>query len=330
MAVPGQNLISQTKFSEHGHQPGFYKAIVLDALSVASALLFGYLYFWYLARGISPWYVLGALFLFSSLSVLQAFLQSGTGRRALILLAEAVGLLVFFSTYDDFRILGVAFSIVFVFLYWGYLSARGYLKNSIEVPFFGTARAVLGKLTTAALLAMILVYAPQVGTRGAPVPRESFKTFFDWSSGFLNNFFPGVPFNDSFQTFSQEIAKMELANNPTFQAMTQRAQNAAITQATAQIANTVKQTTGVAPAAGDQVSDVVYNYIVATLAGWQARFQGEFIIGWTIVLFLILRTAGTVFIWIAEIVALIFYEILLSAGFMRVVEVPQTKEVVEY
>lgn len=330
ITAPSQNLINPAKLSPRAAPPGFYKAIVLDGLSTGSALLFGYRYFAYLAWDASPWYVLAALLAFAALSVLQAFLQRSMLRRTLVVAAEALGLMVFFVAYDDWRVVLIAGLAAFVFLLWGYAAARSYLGNSIEIPFFGTSHAALGKLTTAALLVMILVYAPQVSTRGILISEASFKTFFDWASGFLDNFFPGVPFNDSFRNFSQGLAKMELENNPTFRTMSRESQNAAIAQASTQIGRNFARSIGVAPEPNAHVSDVIYAYIVTTLASWQARYQGEFIVGWTIVLFLVLRTIGTVFVWAAQIFALIVYEILLSSGFMHVSAVSQSKEIVEY
>lgn len=328
--TPNQNLINPVKVSQVVRPTGFYKSLILDVLSVGFALLFGYTYYGYLTVGLSPWFVLAALLIFSAVSVLQVFLEKNIARRTLVALGEAVALVALFSQYDDWQILSVTGLIVFGVLLWGYWRSRTYLTNSIEVAFFRTTRDVLGKVTTAALLFMILVYAPQAKGDGIFVPRQSFKTFFDWSSGFLNNFYPDIRFTGSFGELSQNFAKVELQNNPTFNALSPSAKNAALKQAVAQLSGEVARATGVAPAPSESTSDVVYDYIVAALANWQTQLQNKFLIGWAIVIFLLLRTIGVVFVWAAQFVSLIFYEILIALGFMHIAEATQTKETLEY
>ena len=51
---------------------------------------------------------------------------------------------------------------LFAFLAWGYLASRNDLTNSVEIQFFRVTSNVLGKLVTASLLFMIMIYVPQV------------------------------------------------------------------------------------------------------------------------------------------------------------------------
>ena len=75
-------------------------------------------------------------------------------------------------------------------LLWGHFSARSRVRNGIEMPFFGASGDMLGKFTTAILLFMILAYVPQIGGNALVVSQQSFRTFFDWTSGFVNGFYP--------------------------------------------------------------------------------------------------------------------------------------------
>jgi hypothetical protein len=328
--VPNQNLINPTRIPETGRAVGFWKAIALDVVSVGSALLLGYSYFEYLVGGFSPWLVAGALFLFSSFSVLQVFLAPRIPRRALVLLGETAALVVCFVAYDPWQVVLVTAAAVFGLLLLGYFDSRSTARNSMEVAFFRTSRSLLGKFATAVLLFMILVYAPQAEGQGVFIPQSSFKTLFDWSSGFLNNFYPGASFTGSFGALSESFARAELANNPSFDVLSPSAKNAAVEQAVTQIAGEVKKTTGVTPDPSEPTSDVIYRAIVATLNDWQNRLQERFLVAWAIVLFLALRTVGVVFVWVAQFVALVVYEGLLASGFMHISEMSQTKEVVEY
>jgi len=326
--VPSQNLINQNKASGIGSKPGLYKAIALDALSIATALFVSYAYFAYLTSGLSAWFLLTALLLFATCSALQAFLTKNATRRSLVILGEALALVIFFVRSDEWQILLSAFVILALILLWGYFAGRSRVRSSIEVQFFGTTYTVIGKVTTAILLFLMLVYVPQVG--GALIPRDSFKTLFDWSTNFLNDFYPNVPFNDSFANFSEGIAKMELNGNPAFQALPASDQATAVSQASGAIAASVAQATGITPGSTEQVSDVVYDYIATAFGNWQNHLDDRFILIWMIALFLVLRTIGIVFVWAAQFIALIFYEILLASGFMHISQSPQTKENLEY
>lgn len=325
-----QNLVSPIRISFPARQPGFWKSIALDFISVCAALFFGGSYFYYLTVGISPWFVFGGSLLFAACAVLQVFLAQKIVRRVLVMLGETIALIVCFVFYDDWRVVLVAGAVTLVVLMWGYFTSRAELQNEMEIRFFKVTRGVLGHVTTAVLLFMILVYAPQAEGSGIFVPRESFRTLFSWTANFFENLYPGVTFNDSFANFSGEFAKAELRDNPTFLSLSQPEQNAAIEQAVSQLSGSVEKTTGVAPAPTESVSDVAYNFIVATLTHWKNQFQGQFTIIWVIVLFLIFRTIGFVFIWIAQFVSLIIYELLLALGFMRIDKVTQTKEMTAY
>ncbi len=330
-AVFNQNLISPAKLREVERPAGFYKSIVLDVLSIASALGFGYAYHRYLTGTLAPWYILGAALVFGALSALQAFLTKHFGRRALVILGEAAAFVAFFFRYDDWRVVFVTGIILFILLFFGYMRSHAVIGNSIELPFFRGTHDVLAAATSALLLFMIFVYAPQAQGPGIFVPQQNFNTFFTWVSGFLNNFYPNIPFNSSFGEFSQSVAKMELANNPTFATLSPQAQSQAITQVSSQITQSVSQFTGIAsPQPSEEMSDVIYRSIVGLLSNWQNRLQDKFIIAWVAALFIILRTFGIVFVWIAQFATLVVYEILIAAGFMHVGESTQTKETLEY
>ena len=82
----GQNLINPTAAplpsTITGKPAGFYKSIVLDALSILAAFAVGYSYHEYLVSGMSLLIVVGALLIFGILSALQSLLCKEAGRRA--------------------------------------------------------------------------------------------------------------------------------------------------------------------------------------------------------------------------------------------------------
>lgn len=328
--VPGQNLINQARSVNFTRPPGFWKSIVLDLLSVFSALFLGYSYLQYLARGFSPWYLFGAFLAFSACSALQVLLTKGAMRLTLVIFSEAVALVVCFVFYTDLQIVFIAGVVAFLALLWGYFASRLEAQNELEIRFFKVTRNVLGKVMTAVLLVMIIVYVPQAQGDRIFVSRENFKVFFDWTAGLLNPFYPSIPFTGSFGNFSESFAKAGLADNPSFKALTVAQQNTALEQAAAELSGTVARATGITPTQNDQVSDVAYDYTIASLMNMKNKFSTQFIIIWIILLFLTLRVVGIVFVWIAECASLVVYEILILAGFMRIEGIPQTKEQVVY
>lgn len=324
-----QNLANPTRITKINHAPGFYKSIALDVLAIASSAFFGYLYFRYVAHGLSVWILLGGLALFAIFSALQTFLTKSAGRRALVLLLEVLALLVFFRT-DDWRILAITGGAMFVLSFWGYLSSRAYLNNSIEVPFFGVTRDVLGKFTTAILIFMVLIYVPQLNDGTPFVSQQNFSGFFDWSAGLINNFYPHLSLTGSFGDFADSVAKMELENNQTFQTLNAQQQSAAVSQAADQFKQTFAKNAAAPIAASDPTSNAFYNLLVGALNAWKGQSSGSFAIGWAIVAFFVLRSLGIVFVWFAQFLTLIFYEILLASGFMKIAEETQAREAIGY
>ncbi len=326
---PTQNLINQSKITAIEKPPGFYKSIVLDFFAVLSAGVFGFAYYRYLESNLSLWWLLGALALWSVLSVLELFLTSNLSRRLVILFLEVVALLGFFYR-DQLGIILVAAGVVYLFLLWGYLGGRSMLNNGIEIQFFRTTGTMLGKLVTATLLFMILIYVPQFNSNSVFVSRQGFREFFDWGAGLISDIYPNFSANNSFSTFAQSVATTELQNNPSFQSLTPEQQSSTISQETTQLENTFGAPTSGSATSSAPTSDAFYNFIVGMLQAWQAEGPTWFIVGWAVVLFLALRTLGILFVWVAQFISLIFYEILLATGFMKISESTQTKENIGY
>ena len=217
-----------------------------------------------------------------------------------------------------------------VMLSWGYFSSRSRVKNALEVPFFGASGDMLSKFTTAVLLFMILIYVPQISGNALVVSQQSFRTFFDWTSELINGFYPELSLNSSFGNFAQSVSKMELDNNPSFQSLNAAQQNVAVQQATAQFAQSFLQSASTPVATSSPTSDAFYNVLDGVLSAWQSQSSGWFDVGWVTILFIGLRTVGILFVWIAQFISLVFYEILLASGFMNISEETRQREVIGY
>lgn len=326
-----QNLASLNRIEvERRQPPEFYKAIAMDALAILFAAAFGFSYYRYLTGGIPVWAMLVVFTLFGVMAALQVFLAKHAGRTFGIIVLETLGVVGFFWR-DDWRILAINGAIVLIFLAWGYLSARARIANSINIPFFGAASLALGKFTTGLLIFMVLIYAPQLGGNPLLVSQKSFRNFFDWTSGVVNDFYPNLSLGGSFGGFTESFAKMELTNNPEFQNLTPAQQNAAVAQTSQQIAqNLTANLPSSSVASSSATSDAFYNIIQGMMNAWQTQSDGWFNIGWAAVIFIALRGLGIIFIWIAEFFALIVYELLLATGFIKTGEEMRTRETVGY
>lgn len=311
-------------------RPGFYKSIVLDVLAVLLAAGFGFSYYRYLTGGMPIWVLFVALTLFAVITTLQAFLAKHGWRTFCVIVLETAGVVGFFWR-DDWRIIAITAAVVLAFLVWGYFSARVRLENSVHVPFFGVANMTLSKFTTGLLIFMVLIYAPQLGGNPLLVSQKSFRTVFDWASGVVDNFYPNLSLSGSFGNFSESFAKMELTNNPEFQNLTPDQQNAAIAQESQQLEqNLTAKLPSSSVASSSPTSDAFYSILQGMMNAWQTQSEGWFDVGWAAVIFIALRGLGIIFIWLAEFVTLIVYELLLATGFIKLGEEFRSREVIGY
>jgi hypothetical protein len=332
MGLQSQNLVHQQPSAPavvRSSRGATYKALALDVVAVLSAALFGYAYYAYLAHGFSVWLLLAAFTFFGVLAALQAFLATRTARAFLVILLESVAAIAFFWK-DDWRILVTTWLVVLVFLLWGYFSGRSLLANSISVPFFGVSAATIGKFTTGLLIFMILIYAPQIGGNPLVVSQKSFRSFFNWTAGVANGFYPNLSLTGSFGNFSESFTKMELQNNPSFKNLSPDQQNAAVAVETKQFEQNFLQNASGTVATSSPTSDAFYNILQGMMSAWQAQSGGWFVVGWIAVIFIALRSVGIIFVWLVQFIALIFYELLLATGFMKIGEEEHVREVIGY
>lgn len=326
--IPNQNLIEQNKIPAEERPEGFWRLAVLDFASILSALLLGYSYFQYVAGVLSYWYLAGAFLFFSAASIIQAFVARNATRRTTVIAVEAAAITVPAVFYSGILVVLLAWFIVFLFLLMGYFGSRAEMRNEVEIQFFKASRSMEGKLVTGVLLAMIILYVPQAQGNQLFMSQPNFDMVYGWAANFVENFYPGAGLNGSFGAFSMSLAKAELANNSAFAALSPEQQANALSQASANLSATVAKATGVAPAANEPVSNILYRYLVSLIMGLRNQFQQEFVLAWIILLFLVLRTVGVFAVWAAQLVALVVYEVLLASNFMHIEEETQTKEIV--
>jgi hypothetical protein len=328
--IPSQNLVKEVSAGPSVFtQPAFYKPLIFDALGVLSALGVGFVYRQYLAGefGYLPLFI--AAMVFTVISVLQVFFTKEFDRRFLVLILETVGILVFFTAYG-MGVLALAAASVVLLVPWGDASGRSELRSRLEIKFFRAARPSLQKLTTALALLFVILYLPQLSYTNGFVSEENFRYFFNGSAKIVQNFYPEVELTSSVNSLAKSAALQEFQNSVVFQNMPSSDKDTALKQAADQIVKNLGERLGIIISGNETVSKMFYDYIISVLSKLRESSEYWFIIGWAITVFLLLRGIGTIFYWLAGLIAFLVYQILLAADFVHVSGEMATREVLEF
>ena len=327
-SITDKNLISQVKTESQFGRPAFYKPLVLDVLTIISALWFGFAYMKFLDDGGTLALVV-SLGIFSLISTIQIFFTKDFNRRIFIIFLQTIGILIPFHAYN-ITFLGVAAGLYMIFTVWGEFLAYGELENNVEIRFFKAVRPFLKKLTTALVLLMIVLYLPKWDEKRAFIPKENFRSLYSWTVDITRNFYPEIDFNSTFITLARDLAKVELQNNPAFKDLSMASQETIIQQTAEQMPASMSKSLGIEISPEDRTSDVFYDSILKLLSQLKERFKESFLVVWALVVFLIIRGFGMIFYWIVMVISFILYELLLTSGFIRIVGVPKTHEVIDF
>ncbi|MEK7507767.1 MAG: hypothetical protein AAB602_01630 [Patescibacteria group bacterium] len=327
-SITDKNLISQIKTPPKFTETPIYKPLILDALTIFSALWFGYAYAQFLVGG-SGRALLVSLGIFSILSTIQIFFTKAFKRRILVIVLQTICVLAPFYGYA-ITFLAAAGGIFMFFTVWGELLAYGELENSMEIRFFKAARLSLKKLTTALVLLMIILYLPQWNEKRAFIPKENFSSLYAWTAGAARSFYPNIDFNSTVISFTRSFARSQLENDKNFTVLSDANKEAMIQQASNQIAANISSSLGATVSPEDAISDVFYNSILKLLANLKDRFKQSFLLIWALAVFLLIRGFGVIFYWIVMPISFILYELLLTSGFIRIVGISKTHEAIDF
>ncbi len=310
-------------------EPGVYQALVLDGLSVITALLFGFGYRMYLAGSFSPWVLITLMLAFGVMTGLHAIMAANKVRRLLVILAEVVAIGFFFFNFDRVFLL-TATALLYIFLAAGYLQTRQELFYSTTIRFFKHTHGILGKFITGTLLFMVLLYVPELTPGATFVPQATFSQFFNWSAHVVEIMYPSLPLTGSFGDVAQNVAETQLKENPEFAQLSPQAQSSTVASNADALITNFSKSLGVAIEASDTVPSVMYEFIQKTLTGWRIRFASAFLLGWTVLIFFVLRSVGILFVFISQIVLGFVYEILLATKLITIKQEPTTREIITY
>ncbi len=306
-----------------------WKILVLDVLSLIAAAAAAFAYRRYLGGMLSPWLLVAAVSFYAVTFGLQGLVGVRGARRLLVLVGEMVVLAGFFYAVPLAFLLPAA-AVAFMLLLLGYFEVRRELHFSTELRFFAATKGAMGKFTTAILLFALTVAAVGRTPETMFLSKDRFDAVFEWGARTAENFYPSIPFASSVGDIARTMVTGQLNQNTEFRAMPASAQSSTVSAGTVSFIDGLSQGFGVAVGPSDSLADVTYRFIIKVLGEWQAKFGGIFSLVWVLVLFIVLRSIGILFTFLAQILLMVFYEILTRFGAIRVKEEATTREVIEF
>ncbi len=322
-------MIQQSRPKSPFAQPAFYKPLIFDVLAIASALWVGHSYAQFLSDASVGLMLVIALGVFSLFSSIQVVLTKSFRRRMVVLVLQAIAILIPFRDYGV-TVLSVAAGVYLLFAAWGELLTYGELENNIEIRFFKSLHPCFRKLTTALVLVMLILYLPNWNEKHAFVPKENFQGMYAGAATLAKSFYPDVDFNSTFEALARGLARVELQKNPAFKDLSDASKETIIAQTASSTMDSVGKNIGAPISPEDSASDVLYNSILKLLADLKVRFGQSFLLVWALIAFLVIRGFGTIFYWIVLTLSFILYELLITSGFIKIIGITTSHEIVDF
>lgn len=327
--IQKQNLLNQVSSVQIARTPGFYKSIALDALTVLSALLAGWVSRGFILGTFGYAALLASITAFMMLALLSTLFTEWFGRRSFIVILECIALLAFFAQ-EETRAFGMALGILLFFLFWGELSARMEIHNGFQLRFFRIARQNFSKLATGIILAYLVLSYPYLNRENALVPRAALSGTFDWAGGVVRQFYNDINIKAPIRDVVRKILEINFNQDPSYRALDNPEKENLISMKTNEFILSIGGSLGYAIEAEKTLEEITYEILTKTLNDLKGRFGSAFFVGWVVVIFLVVRSLGTIFYWFVSGVAFLAYQALLAFNFIRIVNEPRSQEVLEY
>lgn len=326
-----QNLIEQVSVEKAERGSGFYFGLALDALTLSFALWTGLLFRNFLEFGGSLYApAIASLGLAVCLS-LGLHLTKKIMRRIVILAGVALGLFIFLVSVSNLAFIAVAIVCMFLFLLWGETSSRSRISNSLDLRFLNSVQPLLTKTTTGIILAGIVAFLPYWTPERGVLPRETFDSSFEAIGGMTKQFYGEIKLTGTFSEFAGSIARYQLFAAPDFKKLPPTRQQEVIEENSSKITAGLADQLGISAEDKDKPMNVIfYNLTLQSIQDLQKRLGVMFLGLWAILLFLILRSVGTVAYWVSALIGFFVFQTLLAMGAIRIKGETQTQEVVEY
>ncbi len=321
-----QNLLKQVRPAPTAPRPhGAITLVVLEALAVILAGVFGRATAAYIGGSLSFGVAVAAALLFFAVSTFGAIFGTSTARRLIVIALETLAFAALFGIRELPFLLAAAI-IIFIFSLWGDIALRRELENRLRMRFTAVARLKVAHLFTGFLLAGIILALPPLRGSAMPLSESRFSALFDSGVQVLGGTYGGVRLDGTVEDFAESVARKELAGEAEFNQLPPDAQAKAVRQAAAAEIAQAEKSLNLALAPDAKISHIFYSYIAAFIKDWQANLGNSFFVLWGIILFVFLRGIGFLVIWAALIIAVAMYQLAAAFGIISIVSEPATQE----
>ncbi|MFH0806777.1 MAG: hypothetical protein V1885_03580 [Candidatus Brennerbacteria bacterium] len=349
------NVVSQSKDEER--DGALWKVILLAIVGVGANLLATSALNTYLATATSEllFVIAGAALVATSVFVLQAlFVKSALLLRVVVLIETFVPLALFTGKLfpDTSLVLLGAVALFFFFANMGSVRGLRQAAANMSVHFFDTARTVIPKVLTGALLFMTaLIYLTYFswGTLNEAVGRRFVNQVLTSADPVLRLYFSTVSVDQNVEKFIREVVRSQLLGekNNILGSLVEDSnlpgqagdeievfRNLPVPQRDAIIARVAENfRASLTPILGaldpqEPVRDVAYRILEERFSSLSPSQSATFTIGGLLLVFFALKGFLSLFHWLIAAVAYLIFKLLVTFGFARMGVSTQTREFV--
>ncbi len=283
--IPPSNLLHQVSAEKVTRGMGYFKAIVLDVLTILAAGLFSFLLSRFFNGDLGIAWPLTTLVAFLILSALGMLLSQSRARRMGVVALATLSLLSAFYAVQPMFLAGVA-AIVFMFFVFGEFLGRAEMENAMLFKFGKVVHPQMNRYITAIALLSVLLYLPQWDATQSFLPPSVFQDLYGTTVKYVGYAYPSVNLNSTFNNFVTTFADYQLRSNPSsaslYLSLLPPARAEMLNSATAQLADTFAQSLGQNIKPSQQMHVIFYRFMISHLSQWRDQFGTQFLFLWAV------------------------------------------------
>ena len=302
---------------------GLFGALSALALSYAARQ-----YFYEITSLTQLWFFAAAAAVFLVAVFLQCVFIKDFSWLGMVIFVEVSALASFF-VFEVLRFVFAGCIAAFAFMLWTSWNTRRYLSNSIKISIMATGAIFYPKAVTALCIFLAAAYVSSFEFGGALLSRDLFVKILLPADPIVTYYYPGVSISDTFSDAARKIAEKNLAEDTRFDILGQEEKERVIADAVQNFKNNIMARYGSFELdENKKVVDIAYTVFTNYIRGvpQEKKFSVAALFG--LAVFLILRSFGTPFYWIVNLIAVVWYETLVALGFAFVSSETRSKEIV--
>lgn len=305
-------LRSRDLFNESAHHAGLTKQLVLEALAVLSAFFFGFVMHRYFGDGASMTLFLAAASLYALLAFFSSLLDGTRIQRIITIFLQAAAL-VFWLPVAKLSLTVVFFIIIAGILFLSEMILKRELRYTTQIRFFTISRPFISNIVTLVVLMMLAFYLPGIISGKPLVSSEKLDRFGAYMESVVRIMYPDLPETPTAGAVAERVIKRQFAEDEAFQKMDPPAQQVAVEAARNQILNEFSADAGVRIRPEDRFGPLAQTLLQNAAEQWRKQYGPRFIVFWTVLTFVIVRSFGFVLSFVIAAIAYALYLLLLAA-----------------